>query len=151
MTEAQAPAPAPARILVVDDNPDVAGIVRLAVRRLSRKVEVVSEMNAERALARLATERYDLLLSDFRMREMDGLAFLARTRDRHPGGRRVLFTAYAARLDPAALAAAGLDGCIEKPMQLTALAEILDAVLAGDEPTLAALHRSIEARVGPKA
>lgn len=149
MTEATSTRPP--RILVVDDNPDVAGIVRLALRRVPRKVDVVAEVNADRALDLLKSERFDLILSDFRMREMDGLAFLARARAAHPDGRRVLFTAYAARLDPAALAEAGLDGCIEKPMQLSALAAILDAVLAGDAPTLAALHRAIEARTGASA
>jgi len=89
------------------------------------------------------------VLGDYRMREMDGLQFLARAREARPEGRRVLFTAYAGRLDPGALAGAHVDGVLEKPMPLLALRELLDAILAGDEATLAAMKRSVDARSSP--
>ena len=146
---APAGAPAPSRILVVDDNPDVAGIVRLAVRKMPRKVEVASEVNADRALDRLRHESFDLVLGDLRLREMDGLDFLKRAKDMSPSGKRVLFTAYAGHMDKEALARAGVDGVLEKPMLTSALAEVLDAVLAGDTHTLDALKRGVDVRSSP--
>lgn len=141
--------PPPARVLVVDDNPDVAGIVRLAVRKIERRIEVASEVNPARALERLRSERFDLVLGDFRMREMDGLEFLSRARETQPEGRRVLFTAHAGKLDPGALERSHVDGVLEKPTSLPELRELLDAILAGDRATLAALKRGVEARSSP--
>lgn len=134
------------RILVVDDNPDVAGIVRLAARKMHRRVEIASELNPERALDRLRHESFDLVLGDFRMREMDGLQFLKLAREAQPEGLRMLFTAYAGHLDKQKLAEAQVDGVLEKPMMLGTLGEMLDAVLAHDASTLAALKRAMEAR-----
>ena len=140
----------PARVLIVDDNPDVAGIVRLAARRMSRRVEVASELNPERALERLRSESFDLILGDYKMREMDGLQFLKMARAVRPEGKRMLFTAYAARLDGIALAGAEIDGVLEKPMMLDTLGEMLDAVLANDASTMAALKRAMGARAAPR-
>ena len=141
---------APARLLVVDDNPDVAGIVRLAVRRMNRRVEVASEINPERALERLRSEPFDLVLGDFRMREMDGLQFLKLARETRPEGLRMLFTAYAGHLDKEKLADAQVDGVLEKPMMLGTLGEMLDAVLDHDPSTLAALKRAMESRTAAR-
>lgn len=137
------------RILVIDDNPDVAQIVRLAVRKLDRKVEVVGEVNADRAIARLKYEQYDLIISDYKMREMNGLDLLAQARPAEKDEVRLLFTGYSAKLEPAALKQAHLDGVLEKPLILEALRAVIDAVLDHDEATMAALRRALDARVFP--
>ena len=148
------PSPAPdarpfARVLVVDDVPEVARIVRHAARQVrSRTVEVVSEVNAARAYDIVGKESFDLVISDFRMREVDGLQLLARAHEKNPDGKRLLLTGYAASIGGSpSFQAAALDGCLEKPMAPSVLAELLDAVLAGDLATLQALKRGLEAKV----
>lgn len=135
------------RILVVDDNPDVAQIVRMATRKLGRPVEVVSEMQADRALARMERETFDLVIGDYRLRETDGLSLFAAARPAGPGEMRLLFTAHSGKLDPTALAKAHVDGVIEKPMMLDALRVMLDAVLEREPHTIAALRGALDARV----
>lgn len=134
------------RILVVDDNPDIAGIMRLAVGKLDRPVEVVSELDPQRALRILDREEFDLVIADYRMREMDGLELLTLARPPRGHEKRLLYTAYPAKLDAALLASARLDGFMEKPMLLAALRSVIDAVLDGDPATLAALKRALDAR-----
>lgn len=148
------PAPAPdarpfARVLVVDDVPEVARIVRHSARQVrSRNVEVVSEVNAARAYDIVGKEDFDLVISDFRMREVDGLQLLARAHEKNPEGKRILLTGYAASIGASpSLTAAALDGCLEKPMAPSVLAELLDAILAGDAATMAALKRGLEAKI----
>lgn len=138
------------RILVVDDNPDVAGIVRLATQKLPERVEVVGEVNADRALRRLQQDTFDLVITDYRLREMDGFTFLANAPPAKPHERRLMFSAYPGKLEGNAEGAAKLDGFLEKPMMLDALREILGAVLHEDQATLDALRGGLAARVQAK-
>lgn len=148
------PAPGPdarpaVRVLVVDDVPEVARIVGHSARQVrSHKVEVVSEVNAARAYERVGKEKFDLVISDFRMREVDGLQLLARAHETNPDGKRLLLTGFAGSIGGSpSLAGAALDGCLEKPMTPSMLTELLGAVLAGDRSTLDALRRGLEAKI----
>ena len=58
-----------ARILVVDDRPDVAG----AIARMLCNHDASTETDPRRAVARLASgERFDMVLVDLNMPEMNG-------------------------------------------------------------------------------
>ncbi|HKX03420.1 MAG TPA: response regulator [Methylomirabilota bacterium] len=61
-----------ARILVVDDEPDVANLVADVIRRDGFDVETVHSGAA--ALNRLAAEAYDLIVCDLVMPEVNGIA-----------------------------------------------------------------------------
>lgn len=148
------PPPAPdarpfARVLVVDDVPEIARIVRHSARQVrSHNVEVVSEVNAARAYDMVGKENFDLVISDYRMREVDGLQLLARAHEHNPEGKRLLLTGYGGTIGTSpSLAAAALDGCLDKPMAPSMLTELLDAVLAGDRSTLDALKRGLDAKL----
>ena len=58
------------RILVVDDEPDVAEFVELVLQAGGHKVETVHSGRA--ALERLGREAYDLIVCDLHMPDMDG-------------------------------------------------------------------------------
>jgi two-component system NtrC family sensor kinase len=64
------PEPVPARILVVDDEAEIALMLQEALQREGH--EVVTAGNGREARARLAEGRFDLILSDIRMAESDG-------------------------------------------------------------------------------
>jgi len=69
-----------ARILVVDDEPDVAELVADALRQADPSWEVVTETDPEQALARMADEAFDCVVTDLVMPKMDGLALAKRIR-----------------------------------------------------------------------
>jgi CheY-like chemotaxis protein len=79
-----------ARILVVDDEPLIGRSLR---RSLSDHDEVVAVTTAAAALARLRRgERYDVVLCDLMMPEMDGIEFHRRLSASHPiEASRVVF------------------------------------------------------------
>ncbi len=67
-----------ARILLADDNRDLRDYV---THLLGSDYEVVGVPNGRKALAALRSERFDLLISDIMMPEMDGLALLQAIRE----------------------------------------------------------------------
>lgn len=122
------------RILVVDDVPDVLSLFRDAARRLRGvDAEVVTEVNAARAIERLQRERFDVVLSDCRMREADGIAVLSAARAANPRGIRVLMTAYASiPADVGRVEGMGVDVYLHKPAPASDLLKLLRALLAED-------------------
>jgi len=80
------------RILHVDDDGDFAALTAEYLERTSDRITVETETNASAALDRLDDERFDCLVSDYDMHEMDGLSLLDAVRESHPDLPFILFT-----------------------------------------------------------
>ncbi|MBI3382258.1 MAG: response regulator [Aquabacterium sp.] len=82
------------RLLLVDDEPNVvAALQRVMRRRLARAVQVEAFDNPLAALARIQTMPFDVVLSDFRMPQMDGFTFLKLVREKWPHCVRMVLSA----------------------------------------------------------
>ena len=100
--------------------------------------------NGRDALAAFDAERFDVILLDVQMPEMDGLEVAAAIRAREQGtGRHTPLLGVSAHADRATCLAAGMDNHVAKPVQprqlLQALAEALSvagAVSAEEPPHL---------------
>ncbi|MBB5752893.1 hybrid sensor histidine kinase/response regulator [Prosthecomicrobium pneumaticum] len=126
--EAAPRGPLAGRVLVVDDVALNRDVVADLLRAEGCTVEAVS--SAEEALAALSAGRYDLVLMDIRMPEVDGLAATRAIRA-DPGAGRHLgpvigLTAHLAATDRPLYLLRGLDAVIEKPVE----ADRLRAALA---------------------
>ena len=89
----EASATTSATVLCVDDEPNILSSLRRVLRPLGCKV-LLAGGGAE-GLEHLEQEKVDLVISDMRMPEMDGAAFLAEVARRWPGTVRILLTGYA--------------------------------------------------------
>ncbi|MBK6686714.1 MAG: PAS domain S-box protein [Deltaproteobacteria bacterium] len=117
------------RILVVEDNPVNQRIARHLLSRLGHQVEAVE--NGVEALQALRQGAYDLVLMDCQMPLMDGYEATRRLRAGDTGALDprvpvVAMTANALDSDRAACLAAGMDDFISKPVELSALASVLE-------------------------
>ena len=81
------------RILLVDDEPNVLSALRRIFRRENYQIE--SAMSGEEALKVLAQNEFQLMISDFKMPEMDGAVLLKRVKDLYPDVIRIMLTGYA--------------------------------------------------------
>ena len=108
-------------MLVVDDEPEIAELVAEHLRRDGLVVEVAASGRA--ALDLLGHERFDLIVSDLRMPDLDGAALIAALEREHPDlVRRVLLItgdALGAELNEI-VRRANLP-VLEKPLDLLAL------------------------------
>jgi two-component system cell cycle response regulator CpdR len=82
-----------ARILVVDDEPDVRMYVERALRLDGH--EVLSTFDGFMALSALREAPYDLLLTDIAMPGMDGITLSLQTERDFPNMKILLMTGYA--------------------------------------------------------
>jgi PAS domain S-box-containing protein len=122
-----APAPAadagppPARILVVDDEPEVLAAVEEVLGRDGHVVELAS--GGREALRLLEDRAFDLVISDLRMPEGDGRELHRELASRHPDlARRMLFfTGDTLGVAASELADVDRDALIEKPVEPAAL------------------------------
>lgn len=83
-----------ARVLVVDDEEDIRETLQTLLPRLLPGLEVATAGSASQALETLRGERFDLVMSDYRMPGMDGLELLREVHRRDPRMPLLLFTAY---------------------------------------------------------
>jgi CheY-like chemotaxis protein len=86
------PSTDPIRVLYVDDDP-AALRTRAALIEQHDRIDVVTESTVTAGLERLATAEIDCVLSDVRMPDRDGLAFLDRVRERDRRFPFILFGA----------------------------------------------------------
>lgn len=80
------------RILIVEDDENVAAGIRMALTL--RGYEVESCASAEDALARLQEGFWALVISDLRLPGCDGQELLQRVAQLHPQARRILITGF---------------------------------------------------------
>ncbi len=121
----------PARLLLVDDEPDIADVARLALERRG-KISIETVASAEAAVDRLAEgERFDLVVTDQNMPGMSGLELSWHIHRNHPEVAVLLMTGYAEGLDDEAARAAGALRLLHKPIDPAALtAAVADALSA---------------------
>jgi CheY-like chemotaxis protein/nitrogen-specific signal transduction histidine kinase len=117
------------KILVAEDNP-VNQIV--AVRLLERRGHVVTvAANGREAVAAVERERFDLVLMDVQMPEMDGFEATATIRQAESGTGRhlpiIAMTARAMKGDDERCRLAGMDGYLPKPIRSADLYAIVEA------------------------
>lgn len=79
-------------ILVVDDDRLVNDFLTETISRMGHNVESV--MSAEDALVCLDEARFDLMVSDIKMKGMDGITLLGRAKSMQPEIMAIMITAY---------------------------------------------------------
>ncbi|HWA09793.1 MAG TPA: ATP-binding protein [Opitutaceae bacterium] len=120
----------PARILIVEDNPVNQKVLARMLQKLGYAPEIANNGRAGLAAAREAAAPFDLVLMDIEMPEMDGPATSRALRAELPPARQpviVAVTAHALAEEQNLCLAAGMDGCLTKPIQVPELT----ATLAG--------------------
>ncbi len=122
-----------ARILVVDDDPDVVDAVRLVLER--ERHAVATAYDREQGLAALTTRTFDLVILDAAMEQPDDGIVLARQLRRKGLTTPILLLASIRRetgrsfgRDPEPMP---VDGVVDTPVQPTALIARVDELLAG--------------------
>ncbi|PLR34816.1 two-component system response regulator GlrR [Chimaeribacter coloradensis] len=118
----------PANLLLVDDDPSLLKL--LGMRLTSEGFSVTTAASGQEALRLLAREKIDLVISDLRMDEMDGLALFAEIQKHQPGMPVIILTAHGSIPDAVAATQQGVFSFLTKPVDRDALYKAIDEALA---------------------
>ncbi|MCH8310636.1 MAG: response regulator, partial [Chloroflexi bacterium] len=129
--------PTPLRILLAEDN-KVNQLVTVEILGMRGHDVVVAE-NGARAVAEFRQGKFDVILMDVQMPEMNGFDATAAIRESEKGSDShtpiLALTANALTSDPRRFIEAGMDGCITKPIR--------------SQELLAAVEGSVGAKLEP--
>ena len=119
------------RILVAEDNVVNQVLARRFLEKHGHRVVVAR--NGHEAIARIEVERFDLVLMDVQMPELDGLeaTMVIRVKEKITGAHLpiVAMTAHAMQGDQKRCIAAGMDGYVSKPLNMKELMSVVRTVL----------------------
>ena len=124
----QAARPQGAHILLVDD--DASLLKLLGLRLESRGFRVTTAESGRQALDRLGESRPDLVLSDLRMDEMDGLALFHEIQRQAPGLPVIILTAHGSIPDAVSATRQGVFSFLTKPVDREELFAAIDEALS---------------------
>jgi len=118
------------RVLVVDDNHMNLELVAFMLQ--AEAFDVALAPNALAAHAQVQKRKPDLILMDIQMPGMDGLALTQQLKSDPSTADIVVvaFTAYAMKGDEARMRAAGCDGYISKPIEVSTFVGQVRACMA---------------------
>jgi signal transduction histidine kinase/ActR/RegA family two-component response regulator len=129
------------KVLAAEDNEVNQLVLKTLLGQIGLEPTVVGD--GRKALEAWRAARWDLILMDIQMPEMDGLAATAAIRAEELASGRartpiVALTADALAHQTASYAARGMDGCVAKPIEAARLFEVLNLALNGPEAALEA-------------
>jgi two-component system, OmpR family, KDP operon response regulator KdpE len=133
--------PAPARVLVVDDEPAMLRALRISLR--VRKYDIITAATGQEALAEASRRPPDAVILDLGLPDVDGIEVIRRLR----GWSRAPVIVLSGRTGPGdkiAALDAGADDYVTKPFSMDELLARLRAVLRRDD----AAHLPARVRIG---
>lgn len=123
----------PAHLLLVDDDPGLLKL--LGMRLVSEGYSVVTAESGQEGLKVLGREKVDLVISDLRMDEMDGMQLFTEIQKLQPGMLVIILTAHGSIPDAVAATQQGVFSFLTKPVDKDALYKAIDDALEHAAPS----------------
>jgi two-component system response regulator PilR (NtrC family) len=112
-------------ILIVDDERSMRDFLKILLTKEGYEVSTAS--GGHQALEQIAKQSYDLIITDIRMEEMDGLSLLSTIKEQHPSLPVVLITAFASPDDAVFAMKNGAFDYISKPFNVDEIKSVIIA------------------------
>jgi DNA-binding response OmpR family regulator len=117
------------RILLVEDDSSIAKAYAIGMHELGVPYQLDQAFSAEEGLELWQRQPYDLLLTDYNLRGMNGLAMVAHLKERGVDVPTILFTAYDSTPVRKEARKLGVNHFIAKPFLIEELVHIVRTLL----------------------
>lgn len=118
-------------VLLIDDQPTVLDIHAAIIKSLKMNLKIVTMTDPVEALAWLKNKQVDLIITDFRMHQMNGMQFVQalKSADNVLTHAIIVVTVLKDQATHQELISAGASACLTKPVQTKELANIAKTLL----------------------
>ncbi len=113
-------------VLIIDDQPTVLAIHAAIIRSLKLSLNIVTMTNPIEALTWMSKREVDLIVTDFRMMNMNGMEFVETINRTNSAGPKpiIVISVLKDKKLHKELVAAGASACLTKPVNATSLANM---------------------------
>jgi len=125
----------PKRVLIVDDEPHVTIILSESLAKANKGYIIETASNGQEALDKIQQQTYDLVLTDYKMPQMDGLELATSIHHVSPETQVVLMTAYGTQQLRDRTTHLQLAGYLDKPFTAAQIREVVERILERTHPT----------------
>lgn len=115
------------RILVIDDEVKITRLLQIQLEEEGHRVKTAT--TGEEALREMGKEEFDVVITDLKMPDVDGLTILEKTKENYPSTQVILITAYATVETAVKAMKKGAFDYITKPLNLEEVGEIVNKAL----------------------
>jgi len=122
------------KILLIDDDEWIRDSMSLFFE--SEGCHLLALETAEKGMEEVREKHFDIIIVDYRLPGMDGLAFLKRIQKSHPDTLKILITAYGSERVVSEAESVGVHDFIEKPFTSENIEKSLARLIALHEKTL---------------
>lgn len=123
------------RIMVLDDEPIVCKRLKPALEKLGYEVDAFTQ--SPEAMHQIQRISYNIVITDLKMKEIDGMQVLSEAKKRHPGTEVIVITGFATMETAKQSLQMGVFDFIAKPFKLSEIQEVVNraaAKIRGSKP-----------------
>lgn len=115
------------RVLLIDDNKWIRNSLEYYFKK--KAFSFLALEDAESALERLKNEAFDIIICDYKLPGINGLAFFKLSEKLRPRTMKVLITAYSSKKVFAKAKRMGIDDFLQKPLTIKELEKSFTRVI----------------------
>ena len=116
------------KILVLDDEPIVCKRLKPALEKLGYEVDTFTQ--SVEAMHQIQQTSYDIVITDLKMKEIDGMRFLEEVKKQHPQTEVIVITGFATMETAKQSFRKGVFDFIAKPFKLSEIQEVVNRAAA---------------------
>ena len=116
------------RVLVLDDEPIVCKRLQPALEKLGFAVDTFTQ--SVEAMHQVQQSAYDIVITDLKMKEIDGMRFLEEVKKRRPQTEVIVITGFATMETAKQSFQKGVFDFIAKPFKLSEIQEVVTRAAA---------------------
>jgi DNA-binding NtrC family response regulator len=119
------------RVLILDDEPIVCERLGPALEKVGFEVETYTR--SQQAVDRLATEKFDVLVTDLKMQEPDGLEVMSFARQQQPSIKVIIITGFATVETAREALKSGAVDFVAKPFKIGELRDLVLKITSDEQ------------------
>ena len=116
------------RVLVLDDEPIVCKRLQPALEKLGFEVDTFTQ--SVEAMHQVQQSAYDIVITDLKMKEVDGMRFLEEVKKRRPQTEVIVITGFATMETAKQSFQKGVFDFIAKPFKLSEIQDVVTRAAA---------------------